>query len=108
MVHYPLVVLIDSKLLFREVIGLQSNLQFVCSLRGVQKFSILGLVNSFDEVKVVVSLLGLVTRLRMQSSGLFHISIAQDKLVESVDSLSLISGWLELTRIKTDSVVRAA
>lgn len=67
-----------------------------------------GLVDPVDEIKGCIALAGLFPAQGEFLRSLLYVLVAEDKAVEAVDGLALIFGRLELCRVETKSIVRAA
>jgi hypothetical protein len=107
-VDYSLIVIVNLILFLCELVFLKCDDESMSRFRWRLQITIFGFVNSVNQGKLVVPLLGLLPSPGVESSRLLDIRLSQDELVEPIDSLPLISGRFELTRIKSDGVMRAA
>lgn len=65
-------------------------------------------MNSLGEVEFLFVLLRILFRFWLELCSSFYISVSEDEVVETIDSLALIFGGMKLGGFKTDCVLRAA
>jgi hypothetical protein len=68
----------------------------------------LGLMDPLNKVETSIALPSLFPSERVAPSSLLRIVISNDEAIEPVYSLTLVSGWLELSRVQAESVVGTA
>jgi hypothetical protein len=95
-VYHTLVIGVDLILFLREFVVFQRDDKVMCWLwRRLQEFPF-GFMNSLDQVEFVVPTLSLLLGTWIESSGLLSVVMSSNVLIEAVDGLPLVFGWLKL------------